>query len=90
MILTFLFYILSIFLKTVAVILPEWSIWPEAVTDGFTYIFSSLAKINILFPIDDLFTIILFLITFEVAFYTTKIIVMAFNFFRGSGKGLDI
>jgi len=75
---------------TVAVILPEWSIWPPALTDGLTYVFSSLAKINIIFPIDQLFTVILFLITFEVAFFTTKIILMAFNFFRGSGKGLDI
>jgi hypothetical protein len=66
--------------------LPTWAVWPEALTSGLEYIFSSMALINFIFPIDTLFSVILFIVYFETTFYMVKIFLMIFNYFRGSGK----
>jgi hypothetical protein len=90
MIITSLFWILEIFLIGIATLLPTWSIWPSDLLTGLTYFFSSLAKLNFLFPVDTLFTVLLFIINFEVLYFTAKIIMKVFNYFRGTGSGLDI
>lgn len=90
MIVSAFIYLISGFLGIIVFILPTWTVWPTTLLTGLTYFFSSLAKLNFLFPIDSLFTVILFLINFEVLFFTSKLIMKIFNYIRGTGSGLDI
>ena len=88
MILTFFFYILTIFLTLLIHLLPDWTLWPDDLATSFNYFFSLLAKLNFLFPIDVLFDVILFVIGFEVLYFTAKIVLKVINFFRGA-SGID-
>lgn len=90
MIITLLLYLISFFIAAIGAILPAWTIWPANLLSGLTYFCSSLASVNFIFPIDSLFTIILFIINFEVLYLTAKIILKIFNYARGTGSGLDI
>jgi hypothetical protein len=90
MITNILLYIFSEIIHIFAQILPTWQVWPTALTDGLTYFFQQLAFLDFLFPIDTLFTVILFFITFEVAYFSAKILIKIVNFLRGTGSGLDI
>jgi len=90
MIITGLLYVLIFFISIVVFLLPTWTPFPNDLLTGLTFFFSSLAKLNFLFPIDSLFSVLLFLIYFEVIYFTAKIILKVFNFFRGTGSGLDI
>jgi hypothetical protein len=74
----------------VVFILPTWSIWPASLLTGLTYFFTAVAKFNFIFPIDTLFTVILFIINFEVLYLTAKLIMKVFNYVRGTGSGLDL
>jgi hypothetical protein len=82
--------LLTWFIKVIVFILPKWTLWPQALTNGISYFSASLAKFNFIFPIDTLFDIIKVLMLFEVTYFTAKLILKIFNFFRGTGKGLDI
>ena len=90
MIVDVLLIIVSWFIRVLVFILPAWSPWPQDLLDGLTYFFSSLAKLNFLFPIDTLFTIILFVINFEVLYFGAKLLTKVINFFRGTGEGIKI
>lgn len=90
MIISLLLYCVSIIISAIIFLLPEWSIWPTDLLTGLTYFFSSIAKFNFIFPVDTLFTVILFLVNFEVLYFTTKLIMKIFNYLRGTGSGLDI
>lgn len=89
MILTLLFYILTIFLTLITAILPTWELWPADLTNSLTFYLSTLGKFNFLLPIDTLFTIISFYIGFEVLYFTSKIVMKIFNYFRGA-SGIDL
>lgn len=89
MILTFLFYVLTIFLSLLVGLLPTWTLWPADLTTSLNYFFSVLAKLNFLFPVDTLFAVILFVIGFEILYFTAKIVLKIINFFRGA-SGIDI
>lgn len=67
-------------------VLPEWSIYPQAFTDGLQYFFTSLGKFNFILPMDTFLAVISFLVNFEVGYYTAKLIIKAVNFLRGSGE----
>lgn len=90
MILTLLLYLVSFLIAGIVFLLPSWTIWPEAFLTGITYFLNCLATINFIFPIDSLFTVILFLINFEVLYFSAKLVIKFFNFVRGTGSGLDI
>lgn len=83
-------YILTFFIGIITFILPTWTIWPADFLTGLQYFASSLAKFNFIFPVDSLFAVLLFIINFEVVYFTAKIILKLFNYFRGTGSGLDI
>lgn len=90
MITDLLIYILRLIIDTIVFVLPSWTVWPPDLLNGLNYTAQSLAKLNFIFPIDSLFTIILFVITFETLYLSSKIILKVFGFIRGSGSGLDI
>jgi hypothetical protein len=82
--------LITMILNIFTFILPKWSLWPMALTNGLNYVSSALAKFNFIIPIDTLFDIIKVLTGFFSLFLTVKIIMSIFNFFRGAGKGLDV
>lgn len=85
-----LFYLIMKIFEAVAFILPSWTVWPQVLTDGLTYIFQSFAKLNFILPIDTFLTALLFIIHFETLYFTAKISLKPISFIRGGGKGLDI
>jgi len=93
MIITFLLYLLSFIFFTIFSIANSiasgWSVWPDSLLSGLTYFFSQLMIFNFLFPIDTLFTVILFIINFEVIYLGVKILLKLFNFIRGA-SGIEI
>jgi len=90
MIVDLFLYLLGQLIHFVAYLLPTWSVWPATLLDGLSYFFSALANFNFLVPVDSLFTVILFIINFEVAWFGAKLLMKLFNFLRGTGSGLDI
>jgi hypothetical protein len=90
MIFTILFYILTLILQTVIIILPTWNVWPASLLDGITYFSSAIGTLNFIFPVDTLFAVILFIINFEALYFLSKLIMKIFNYIRGTGSGLDI
>lgn len=90
MITTLLLYLLSILLSVIVFLLPSWSVWPDELLTGLSYFLSCLAEVNYIFPIDTLFTVLIFIINFEVLYFTAKLIMKLFNYIRGTGSGLDI
>lgn len=86
MIIDIFFVILNWFLSVITYILPVFSIYPQNVLDGFTYFVDCLYKVNFILPIFDILTAILFLINFEIYYYTAKILISIINFFRGTGE----
>ena len=90
MITTLLLYIVSLFINLLVSILPAWQVWPDSLLTGLSYFFGAIAKFNFIFPIDSLFSVILFIINFEILFFTAKLIMKIFNYIRGTGSGLDI
>jgi hypothetical protein len=76
----------GILLSTIAGWLPSWTIWPQAFIDGINYFFSTIATLNIIFPIDTLFLCLTRFIEFIGLYYFARIIAMSLNWIRGSGE----
>ena len=66
-----------------------WSVWPQNFLDGLTYFFQQVMVFNFLLPIDTLFTVIQFIIAFEVMYLGVKILFKLFNFIRGA-SGIEL
>ena len=85
MILTFIIYILNIFLSSVAFLLPSINIIPDAVFSGISFFIDKLIDLNSMFLIiDNLLIASVFLIKFFVYFLTYKIIIKLINLIRGA------
>jgi hypothetical protein len=65
---------------------PKWVIWPDSLLNGLTYVFKTIGSFDFILPIKEMFNIMLFLIAFEVGFFTLKMILRAINWIRGSGE----
>lgn len=63
---------------------PTWTIWPDSVINGISYIFSVVAKLNFLFPIDTCFICLAFFLDFIGYFITYLIVKKIFNYLRGA------
>jgi hypothetical protein len=90
MISNLILYIIGMILGLIASTMPTFSIWPDSVKTGLTYLFGLLGNLNFLFPVDTLCLVIVFIINFEIYYLSTKIFLKILNYFRGTGKGLDI
>jgi hypothetical protein len=86
MITDIILYTFGFFIKIIALILPAWDIWPDEILLGLNYFFTSIAKFNFIIPINTIFTCLLLLINFLIIYYSSKLIFMIINFFRGSGE----
>jgi hypothetical protein len=90
MIFTMVFYVLSYLVTMICDVLPAWTIWPDSLLNSITYFSNSILSLNFLLPISELFTILMFLINFEVFYLSTKIVAKLFNYVRGTGSGIDL
>jgi hypothetical protein len=66
-----------------------WSVWPASFLSGLTYFFQLLMTFNFIFPIDTLFDVIKFIISFEVIYLGVKLLLKLFNYIRGA-SGIEI
>jgi hypothetical protein len=66
-----------------------WSVWPSSVLDGITYLLQQLMVFNFLFPIDTLFTVMVFILNFEAIYLSVKVLLKLFNWLRGA-SGIEI
>lgn len=83
-------FILGQLIHFFATILPTWTIWPDSLLTGLAYFCGAIGKLNFLIPIDSLFAVIVFLIDFEVAWFTAKLVLKLANYIRGTGSGIEI
>lgn len=86
MVMDILIYIIGFFITVIVKILPEWVIWPDIVLNAIDYTVQHLAVFNFIFPIDQLFVAVIFLINFFIYFGIAKLIFMFVNWVRGTGK----
>lgn len=84
MIITIFLTVLNYFIDVIVAFLPTWTLYPQGVLDGLTYIFGYLAKLNIIMPIDTLFSCIKFMIGFFQLFIPVVLIYKLIHFARGS------
>jgi hypothetical protein len=89
MIFTLIIYLFSFFISALVAMLPGWSLWPDILLTGVSYFCSCLAHFNFIFPVDTLFSVLLFLINFEILYFTSKLVIMFWNWIRGAG-GINI
>lgn len=90
MITTLLIKLLTFLIGIITTLLPTWQIWPDSLLTGLSYFFTQLLNFNFLFPIDTLLQAIIFLISFETVYFSSKILMKLFNYVRGTGSGVDI
>lgn len=88
MIMDILLFILNIFLKLGAILLPSWGI-PETYFSAFDTIEVGLKYINGIIPIDVIFNCILFLFSFVVIKLLVKLAIGILSIIRGGGN-IDI
>lgn len=56
--------ILAFVLGIMAVILPTWKVWPDEITNGFSFFVSTISDFNFILPIDTFLTAVVFLVNF--------------------------
>jgi hypothetical protein len=66
-----------------------WSIWPSSFLNGITYFFQQLMMFYFILPIDTLFDVIKFIISFDIMYLGVKILLKLFNYIRGA-SGIEI
>lgn len=89
MIFTIIFYIIGILVLVFANLLPVWNIYPEAMTDAFSYFGASLMKLNFIFDIYTLCAALVLVLQFEALYMTTKILISIIHTIRGN-KTIDV
>jgi hypothetical protein len=86
MIITALIYFLSLLISTVIPILPSWAI-NETWINSLNSLWSNALSLSDWSPaIPAIFSVIAGILSFELIFWTTKLIISILNFFRGSGE----
>lgn len=66
-----------------------WTVWPSSVLNGLSYLLQQLMIFNFIFPVDTLFTVIIFIVNFEAIYLSIKILLKLFNWLRGA-SGIEI
>lgn len=81
-----IFYILGTLIYSLAIFLPEFSIYPTAITEGLAYVGAAAGKLNFIFAMTDLFNAFVLIFQFLGFYYSAKIIISIVNWFRGAGS----
>lgn len=90
MLIDIVIYIICFLLYILSAIFPSWNIWPSVVTNGIHYILMCIAKLQFLIPVDDFFSALSFLMQFLTLYFSAYLFVMILNYFRGTGRGIDV
>jgi hypothetical protein len=87
MILDIALYVIGQFISWVALLLPAFSIYPDSLLNGLQFFGEKISSLDFfIFDIPKLFGILIFIIQFEIYYFTALKIVSIINFFRGGGK----
>jgi len=86
MIVSLFIYIGSYIIGFFALLLPNWTIWPDTVKDGVFYFADKIGDLNIILPIDEWFDALQLFIRFLTYFLIFKLVVGLINWLRGSGS----
>jgi hypothetical protein len=86
MVIDFLLILLNTILEALGYWLPHYSIWPDSILNGITYLINSITIINFIFPIDTLFFCLNLFINFLIYYYGARLLIYIFNWLRGSGE----
>jgi hypothetical protein len=86
MITSLFLYIFGYIIGFFAMLLPNWTIWPQDLTDGISYFASKIADFNIIVPIINWFLAAHLFLQFLVYFMIYKSLVGLVNWVRGSGS----
>lgn len=89
MIFTILFSIIGGLLGILTNLLPAFSVYPESLREGFKYAGTALMKFNFMFAMSDFMAAIVFLVQFEIAYFTVHIVLSIIHTIRGN-KTIDI
>ena len=89
MIFTIIFSIIGGLLGVLSYLLPAFTLYPESFKEGCKYAGSALMKFNFIFAISDFMAAVVFLIQFEIAYFTVHIILSIIHTIRGN-KTIDI
>lgn len=81
-----LFLVAGSIFKILFGLFPTWTIWPDSVIDGVSFVVATIAKLNFFLPgvISTMFDCLAFFINFLGYFLTYLIIKKIFNWFRGA------
>jgi len=89
MVITIIAYLVGLIISIIAVILPEWQVFPEKVFTAFENIVVSFVGLNNLFlVIPDILEASIFFLRFMFWLGLFLIIRKIFNFIRGIGQGI--
>lgn len=85
MLVTIFAYIIGLFLSLIALVLPEWQVWPDKIFAGITYFLNSLMGLNnIILVIPDIYEAMGFILRFFYWLGVYLIVRKIFNYFRGA------
>jgi len=87
MLVDIIIYVFATLISWTASILPTWTLWPPIVLESVAFFGQQMQKLNFfIFDVPAIMVIVVFLLYFEIYYFTTRKIVSLINFFRGSGK----
>jgi hypothetical protein len=86
MIVSLFLYIFSYLIGFFALLLPDWTIWPQDLKDGIYYFADKIGDLNIILPIDNWFIAAQTFVRFLIYFLIFKLIVGIINWIRGAGS----
>ena len=87
MIVDIILYVFGSLVGWTAALLPDWSLYPTGLIDGIEFFGEKIAGLNFfIFDIPEIMKIGIFILTFEIYYFTANKIASIINFFRGSGK----
>lgn len=93
MIVAFFINILTVILSMISsfsnFFAQNFTIWPDEVLDGISYFTSGILKFDFALNTYALLQALLFFITFDVIYYTVKLLIKFVNWIRGA-DGLEI
>jgi hypothetical protein len=89
MIITIAIYIISGLVGSIALLFPDFQVYPASVFEGIHFFINTFLELNSLFLIIPIIlTALVFFCKFLVYFMLYKLSIKLLNYFRGAGDGL--
>ena len=89
MIVTLALYLLGYFISFFTLLLPTWQLWPDQVFDAVRYFADGIMSLNsILLVVPVIYIAFVWFLRVLIYYFTFRLLVKIFNYFRGTGDGL--